>query len=445
MFTYIGKLIATGLIAIATLFSPHIIEQPTPLAGAVNAVGGKVYYLAGSGVSSSASTIILTNFDVAGGTTNLTMSDFGDKGCGTIEPGHSTRQEFISFTGLTQNADGTATLSGVSRGLSPVPPYTASSTQQKAHSGGSQFVISNSPPCFYEGYASLSQDEAVTGLWSFNSYLPTTSITATTSNQFTNKSYVDGVALVSAPVSDETTKGVVELGTQIEMASSTILGSTLAPLVLQSKYSTSSPYTTGLFIPITRNDGKLNPNFIATTSNDIYNWAGLSTFTGGLTSLIGDTKLGSTSIPFLNIGVITSTSTAATTATSTITNLKISNNATTTDLFVSGTCYGCPTTYTASSTDFSASSGTVTFTGSIPTNANLGIGKATVNLNSTTYADSFTIAREGMTSATILERNNGGSDTSTYTLTWTGSNFVVQETADANTNSSISGTIYWYK
>ena len=117
--------------------------------GVVNAVGGKVYKLAGSGVSASQTTVDLTSFNIAGGTQPLRMADFGDLGCATLEPGHTTRQEFISFNGVTQNSDGTAQLTGVTRGLEPIPNYTSSSTLQDAHSGGSSLIISNSPPFFY--------------------------------------------------------------------------------------------------------------------------------------------------------------------------------------------------------------------------------------------------------------------------------------------------------
>jgi hypothetical protein len=41
---------------------------------------------------------------------------------GTIAPKTSS-SEFISFTGITQNADGTATLTGVTRGLAKKYPF----------------------------------------------------------------------------------------------------------------------------------------------------------------------------------------------------------------------------------------------------------------------------------------------------------------------------------
>lgn len=163
---------------------PPVVVEEVDL-GAQNAIGGKRYFLSGSGISSTQNTIDLTNFDIAGSNMDLTMTDFGDLGCGTLEPGNDTRQEFISFTGVTQNADDTARLTGVTRGLLPVPDYTASSTFESAHSGGSTFVISNSPPCFFEDIPSLSSNEDITGSW--------TADTPTAASGIAIKSYVDSV------------------------------------------------------------------------------------------------------------------------------------------------------------------------------------------------------------------------------------------------------------
>ena len=140
------------------------VEVPSQTFGAFNTVGGTNYFLHGGGIGTTDTSVTLTDFDVPVAGTNLSMSDFGTIGYLTIEPGSATRQEFVSFTGVTQNADDTATLTGVTRGLSPVTPYTASSTLQKAHPGGSIAVLSN-PPQLYEQFGTLANDEAITGQW----------------------------------------------------------------------------------------------------------------------------------------------------------------------------------------------------------------------------------------------------------------------------------------
>jgi hypothetical protein len=84
---------------------------------------------------------------------------------GTLEP-QTTTKEFVSFTGITQNSDGSATLTGVTRGLSFSYPYTASTTLQQSHPAQSIFILSN-PPQLTNQYANKSNDDTITGSWSF--------------------------------------------------------------------------------------------------------------------------------------------------------------------------------------------------------------------------------------------------------------------------------------
>ena len=238
------------------------------LLGAQNAVSARVTTLSGSGISSSATTIGLTSFKVTGADIELDMSDFGTLGCGTIEPGNVSRQEFISFTGITQSsADISATLTGVTRGLSPVSPYTASTTQQRSHSGASQFVISNSPPCFYENYANRTASTTVTARWIFDIYPEFKSSTvATTSNQFATKQYVDNTVSQGAATSTEDRGGLVELATLAEQANSYDGGAT-QPTTIQTKNSTSTCQIVGSYnIVASSTSGKLDRNCFDETS-----------------------------------------------------------------------------------------------------------------------------------------------------------------------------------
>jgi len=111
----------------------YVQMQPTTLYGAGATIGDVV--------------VVLSNFvgipPLSGGTpANLTMTDFGDIGYGTIDPGNGIQEEQISFTGITQNANGTATLTGIKTVLFK-SPYTESSGLAKTHVGGAVFVISN--------------------------------------------------------------------------------------------------------------------------------------------------------------------------------------------------------------------------------------------------------------------------------------------------------------
>lgn len=257
--------------------------------GAQNAVGGKTYNLSGAGVSSSVTSISLTSFQIAGASQKLVMADFGDLGCGTIDPGSTSRQEFVSFTGVTQNSDGTATLTGVSRGLSPISPYQASTTLQKAHAGGSQFVISNSPPCFYENYANRANTTLITGDWTFTStttpqYNFNPIWASQGSTTLTSKGYVDDQVSAGAADATTTTDGLVRIATSYEAASSTVAGGSAAPHALTTAISSSSPYgtaQTGIWVVLTELAGKISPWTIPTTSP--FQWTGRHSFLSSTT------------------------------------------------------------------------------------------------------------------------------------------------------------------
>ena len=105
---------------------------------------GKTWTLQSS-ISSTATSIILTSFKEPVSGANMTMALMNSTiAYGTLRPktGYS---ELISFTGITQNSDGTATLTGVTRGLKRGYDYTASATFQLPHPGGSKFILSDSP------------------------------------------------------------------------------------------------------------------------------------------------------------------------------------------------------------------------------------------------------------------------------------------------------------
>lgn len=99
------------------------------------------FSLSGSGSSIGDTVLNLKSFkDILG--VNLTMSSFGSIGYGTLEPGNGVQEEQISFTGITQNADGTAQLTGVKHVLF-ISPYTETSGMTITHPGSVTFVISN--------------------------------------------------------------------------------------------------------------------------------------------------------------------------------------------------------------------------------------------------------------------------------------------------------------
>lgn len=99
------------------------------------------FSLSGAGSSIGDTVLNLKSFkDILG--VNLAMVDFGSIGYGTLEPGNGSQEEQISFSGVTQNVDGTAQLTGVKHVLFK-SPYTESSGMTITHPGSVTFVISN--------------------------------------------------------------------------------------------------------------------------------------------------------------------------------------------------------------------------------------------------------------------------------------------------------------
>lgn len=132
-------------------------------------VQAQKFSVAASGISIGATSIVLNSFKQIDGTTNLTMTDFGSTGYGTLSP-NTSREEQISFTGVTQNANGTATLTGVKTVLN-VDPYTETSGTINSQAGNAVFVISNTAG-FYSKFANKLNDETITGTYNFT-VLPT--------------------------------------------------------------------------------------------------------------------------------------------------------------------------------------------------------------------------------------------------------------------------------
>ena len=347
------------------------VEMSSMALGAFNPSGG-ITYRTQTSIGTTDTTINLSSFENRSEIA-LTMDLLNtDIAYGTLSP-QTSRSEFISFTGVTQNSNGTAQLTGVTRGLSDIYPFTASTTLRNSHPGQSVFILSDSPSLFEE-YAKIRNDMAITGLWNFNSYLPTSSINATTSAQFTNKSYVDNVANAGAATSTDSNGGLVELATSDEMASSTA-ADTEKPRVLISDNSTSSPYGAGNWVVITDDDGNIN--------NDFLNTERPLTWTGDVTLYASSTNLQAATTTFLTVyvddGGLTSATSSVGIGTSSPTtlgglsiegsqyidgalgigiatttrdpnlevfgNLIVDGNATTTELFVGGKCNNCLSGY----------------------------------------------------------------------------------------------------
>ncbi len=190
--------------------------------------------ISGAGVVAGATTIVLSSFKQIDGTL-LTMANFGAKGFGTLEPGNGTLEEQISFTGISQNANGTATLTGVSTVLM-VSPYTETSGLAQTHAGATSFIISNTSG-FYNKLLAKDDNATITGKYVFpNDDVSNAGIASDTdtavATAFVTLGQLSRQAISGASDASTTVKGIVQLPTQAQVDARTTTGSTAALLAL---------------------------------------------------------------------------------------------------------------------------------------------------------------------------------------------------------------------
>ncbi len=286
------------ILSIASLFGYHESTQTQSLGSTFTPVQGTQFFLAGAGITSTSNTVQLTSFQTPDGR-NLVMTMFGDRGYGALEPGTS-KLEDITFTGIVQNANGSATLTGVTRGNDFISPYAASTTLAKSHSGGATFILSNTAG-FYGNQFLFSNNTGTstafvvtssTSPWRYDSVAAQAGGTyIATTSEFASIAYVNAVSFAGVANATEGVKGISQFATALQNASSTILGSTAAGLVMQSRYATDTPQsgcasgfsTAGAgCTPIATLLGKIRQSWLDLTEN----WA----FTGAVSIAASSAK-----------------------------------------------------------------------------------------------------------------------------------------------------------
>lgn len=327
-FKTITPFILSLAIIIAVLYAysrvpvPHV-EQSF---GSFTPVGGQTYTLSGSGVIATATTIPLTSFTTPDGRA-LTMSMFGSIGYAVLDPNSPSRIEDITFTGITQNANGTAILTGVSRGMDFVSPYTASSTLSQAHAGGSYLILSNSAGFYGQQFLFSNNNSSSTAFVTFSptappAYYPNVGQQAigtynSTTSEFASITYVNGVVAAGAANATAAVKGIIQLATAVQAAAGTALGSTGASLVPPNSLFNATQSATTI-IPVTNTSGKLSQLFLDLTQ--AFTFSTTTTFNANFGRVVATSSVAS-SFQF-----------ASTTA------LTVSGTASTTNLVLSGTC-----------------------------------------------------------------------------------------------------------
>ena len=213
-------------------------------------------YLA-SGISKTDTTMTLATGVLKNGTS---LSGFM---CFVIDDNQPT-VEYVCGT-----AAGT-TVTGLSRGVDVLNPNTTSTSFAYTHRRFASVSVSDYPTIQFL-VRKVNGTEAFDSpiLYSFAS----TSLTSP--YHLVDKDYVDALAFQTAGIinANTTAKGVVEIATQIESASSTPTGETGAALVIPASSATSTfnSATAGLTIVSTQNNGKIDAGFIATSSSQTSN------------------------------------------------------------------------------------------------------------------------------------------------------------------------------
>lgn len=188
-----------------------------------------------------------TTFNTTPGTakdgSTLTTAKIGDFVVFTINPG-AANEEKISASAVSVSGT-TATWTIINRGLS-FTENTAVTANKKQHAIGETVIISNDDHYLNVQYAAKDLDETITGSWTFSQF-PVTPATV---------------------YATETVAGASELATGIEVASSTSLGGSGQRLTIPASLATSTynSATAPLRVIVTQNDGKIDGNFISTSS-----------------------------------------------------------------------------------------------------------------------------------------------------------------------------------
>lgn len=323
--------IVAGLWLYGFIAGPQPTPQTTntPLVGAFSPTGGGTYRL-GQSIGTSDTSFKLSSFKEPVSNIPYTMAYLGsDIGYGTISP-QSTISEFVSFTGITQNSDGSALLTGVSRGLSRTPGSggcAASTTLAQSHAGQSIFILSNQP-CFYVNeYVPLRTVATSSAVLVFGTTtMPRLDVepTATQWNNATGTVFVtlnklNGTAIAGASNATQAVNGISQLATGAQAGSSTLTGSTGGNLALSTLVSTSSPYTTGNFVPITMLNGKLKQAFYDLTELFAFTKATFTTATSTSFAVSGGAlHLNGNNYRITSVAPTASTSVMATDASSNI-------------------------------------------------------------------------------------------------------------------------------
>ena len=251
--TKIGSIISTGLIAIASFFGGHT-QAPSNLGSVLpsNPAVFETYLAAGIGTSDTSMTI--ASGSVRDGTS---LSGYV---CFTVDS-NTPILEYMCGTVSGTN------VTGLVRGIDAVTGTTSISSLIFSHRRGADVKITDYPTLTILARQASGLDGYAQPI-KYDSGVGTSSLIANSQNLAT-VNYVNGVAFSGAGVVNATNgaSGVSQLSTNLQAASSTILGSSGAALVLPGSIATSTYNPSGsLQVVVTKNNNKIDDNFISTST-----------------------------------------------------------------------------------------------------------------------------------------------------------------------------------
>lgn len=257
----VDKLIAKGDALGASLAIPSVVALfETTLASAI---------------SSAATSMTLTS------ATDKTGTALASSTYAFIIDENSSSEEMV-----LADCTGTACVR-ITRGINPITGTSTTASLQKAHRRGASVKITDGPQLMILSRIINGNGTVPNTLH----YASTLSGISADTTAIPDVNYVNSVAIAGASNGSETTKGIIQLATALQSASSTSLGSTGAALVQASIYATDTPQR-GCAVGYTSTAGA-GCSVIASLSGKIKQaWIDLTeafTFTGAVTIPASDT------------------------------------------------------------------------------------------------------------------------------------------------------------
>jgi hypothetical protein len=240
-----------------------VSPAPAPTLGSTNAIESAVALFEtslASSITSSATSMTLVSGTTKDGST-LASSTYGF----VLDEGTAS-SEFVK-------ADCTATAcTNMDRGISALTGTTSVTALKFAHRRGATVKITTAPLLIYT-------TRILNGIGNFpNALLYSSSISTSSLNA--NRNNIPSVGLLQDTAfsaaglanANTTQRGLVQLGTDLQVASSTTLGSSGAAVVIAASSATSTynSATAALKVVVTQNSGKIDPNFLSLPTTATY-------------------------------------------------------------------------------------------------------------------------------------------------------------------------------